>query len=226
MRTSRKSTVVLLGLGVIAVLAACGPGGPTASPEPSESSSSPVPTPDPTRPALAELALGPDGFAQLPLGEAPPTDPALALVTYDGAACGGFGVWNADPSYASSDPESYGPGTAFTVTDRDGGAATGTITRIDLNANDIATDAGIRYGDDRAAVESAYPEATVHDAGLVDVYAVEGEAGLLLIEVATDAEYWTGYRPLDTVVYIHASMADSGVFSVAASGNVLGVCAE
>lgn len=201
------------------VLVGCTPGG---SPSPSPTSAAPDETaaPEPTRPALEELALGPDGFEQLPLGEAPATDPELALVSYDAAACDGTGVWNADPSYPATG-EFYGPGTAFTVTD----FGTGSITRIDLNSADIPTDEGVRFGSTRADVEAAYPDATVDDQGLTDVYVVSGAVGTLQIEVAKDEStgYWEADR-VDTVQYIHASTTDQGVFSVAASGNVLGVC--
>lgn len=216
----------LLAVAVALALSACGPGSaPTPSPS---DSGSPTPTetatatPEPeTRPALADLALGPDGFEQLPLGETPTTDPAVAMVTFDAAACDGTGVWNADPSYASADPDGYGPGTAFTVASD---APGGPISRIDLNANDIPTDAGIRFGDTRAEVEAAYPGAAVVSAVLTDVYVVPGAVGTLQIEVAADAGYWTGFRPNETVVYIHASLPSWGTFSVAASENIVGIC--
>lgn len=217
----------LLAISVALTLGACGPGGgapssspsTTASPSPSASA---TPTPEPeTRPALGDLALGPDGFEQLPLAEVPTTDPTLAMVTFDAAACGGQGVWNADASFASSDPDLYGPGTAFTVTSDGPG---GPLSRIDLNANDIPTDAGIRYGSTRAEVAAAYPGAAVVSSGLTDIYVVPGSVGTLQIEVSADASYWAGFRPNDTVVYIHASLPSWGTFSVAASENILGIC--
>jgi predicted small lipoprotein YifL len=223
----RVIPAALLAVTLAVALAACDPGGGTPSSSPSDSASptpteSVTPTPEPeTRPALADLALGPDGFEQLPLGEVPTTDPALAMVTFDAAACGGQGVWNADPSFISTDPDLYGPGTAFTVTS-DGPA--GPMSRIDLNANDIPTTAGIRFGDSRAAVEAAYPGAAVVPAILTDIYVVTGSVGTLQIEVAADASYWAGFRPNETVVYIHASVPSWGTFSVAASENLLGVC--
>lgn len=194
---------------------------PNPSSAPTETSSpSATPTPDPTRPPLADLALGPDGFEQLPLGVEPGTDPTLSLVSFDAAACGGAGVWNAHPAYPATG-EFYGPGTAFTVTD----FGTGSIGRIDLNSADIPTDEGIRIGSSRDEVETAYPVAAVQDGGLVDIYVVTGRAGLLQIEVAKTEPtgYWEAAR-VDRVQYIHATTPDQGVFSVAASGNVLGVC--
>jgi hypothetical protein len=221
----------LLAVTMVLTLAACGPGGGTPSSSPSGSASptatptdTATPTPEPvTRPALADLALGPDGFEQLPLAVVPTTDPAIAMVTFDAAGCGGLGVWNADPSFASTDPNLYGPGTAFTVTSDGPG---GPMSRIDLNANDIPTTAGIRFGDSRAAVEAAYPGAAVVSSVLTDIYVVTGSAGNLQIEVSADASYWAGFRPNDTVVYIHASRPSWGTFSVAASENILGICHE
>ena len=220
-------------LAALLLLTACGPGaGPTATGAPSESptakptvtaTSTPTPT---ARPTLAELRLGPDGFAELPLGEPASSDPDLSLVSFDPAGCSGAGLWSAHPSYASTDPDVYGVGTAFSVTDAASSGPTGTITRIDLNARDIPTTAGIRFGDGRAAVEAAYPGVTVVDADLTDIYVVPGANGQLLVEVASDPSYWAGFRPDETVVYIHASTPDWGVFSVAASENLLGVCFE
>jgi hypothetical protein len=226
----RLLPATLLAIPLALTLSACDPGpGPGTTASPSESASAsptesatPTSTPVPvTRPALADLALGPDGFEQLPLGVAPTTDPTIAMVTVDLAACGGEGVWNADPSYASTDPNVYGAGTAFSVAS-DG--VTGPMSRIDLNANDIPTDEGIRFGDTRAEVEAAYPGAAVVSAVLTDIYVIPGTVGTLQIEVADDASYWTGFRPNDTVVYVHASLPMWGTFSVAASENILGVC--
>jgi predicted small lipoprotein YifL len=221
----RLFSTAVPALAVVIVLTACGPGPavPSASPsdvETASPSASPTATPEPeTRPLLGDLALTPDGFAELPLGEVPTSDPALAMVTLDAAACGGEGVWNADPSYTSTDPAVYGPGTAFTVAS-DGPA--GPLTRIDLNAGDIPTESGIRFGDSRGAVEAAHPDAAVVPAVLTDVYVVPGSAGTLQIEVAADAGYWAEKN--NTVVYIHASLPVWGTFSVAASENILGVC--
>lgn len=222
-------------LAVVLLLTACGPGGgsPSTSGSPSDepsasSTPSATPTPTPTvRPTLAELRLGPDGFAELPLGQPASSHPDLSLVSFDAAGCSGAGLWSAHPSYASSDPDVYGVGTAFSVTDAATSGPTGVITRIDLNARDITTTEGIRFGDGRAAVEAAYPGVTVVDNDLTDIYVIPGTGGnQLLVEVASDPSYWAGFRPDETVVYIHASTSDWGVFSVAASENLLGVCFE
>jgi hypothetical protein len=230
-RTRLLGAAPLAAIALV-LLAACGPGDPapteTADDETPAAEETPTPTPTPTvRPALADLALGPDGFAELRLGEPASSGPDLSLVGFDPAACSGAGLWSADPTYASSDPNVYGAGTAFTVTDASTGGPTGVITRIDLNANDIPTTEGVRFGDGRASVDAAYPGVTVVDNDLTDIYVVPGTGGnQLLIEVASDPSYWAGFRPDETVVYIHASTADWGVFSVAASENLLGICIE
>jgi hypothetical protein len=229
-RTRIFGAAPLAALALVA-LAACGASDPSPSPTP-EGEESPAaaegatPTPTPSaRPALSDLALGPDGFAELPLGAPASSDPALSLVSFDPAACSGSGLWSADPSYAATDPNVYGAGTAFTVTDASTDGPTGEITRIDLNASDIPTTEGVRFGDGRASVEAAYPGVSVIDNDLTDIYVVPGTDGnQLLIEVASDASYWAGFRPDETVVYIHAATADWGVFSVAASENLLGIC--
>jgi len=227
MTRARVLGVASLAGVALLLLTACGPDAPAPTGTPTGPTSGPsasaTPTPEPlVRPALGDLALGADGFAQLPLGQVPTTDPLVAMVTFDAAACDGNGVWNADGSYISTDPDAYGPGTAFTVTA--GPGSNGALTRIDLNTFDIPTDAGIRIGSTRAEVVAAYAGATVQPMGLTEVFVIEGQVGLLQIEVASDAEYWAGFRPNGTVVYIHASLPDQGVFSVAASENVLGIC--
>ena len=235
----------LLGLALAALatvaLVGCGPSAePVASPssspsaEPSSTAEpSPSPTPEPTRPALAELELTVDGLGPLALGQAPDADPATRMVAFEEGACvsAEFGIapgdpgadlWRTDAAYTSSTP-AYGPGTAFGVgVDRDSGL----VTRIDLYSSDIPTGAGIRIGDSRADVDAAYPDATVYPQSLTDIHVVSGPSGLLQIEVARNdpmlGDYWG--EQVNTVVYIHAVTPELGVFTVAASGNLVGVC--
>lgn len=238
-----------LGLGLAlaglatAALVGCGPSAepvasPSASPSFSESpepsgSAEPSPTPEPTRPALAELELSTDELGLLALGQAPDTDPATRMVAFEEGACvsAEFGIapgdpgadlWRTDVAYTSSTP-AYGPGTAFGVgVDRDSGL----VTRIDLYSSDIPTDAGVRIGDSRADVDAAYPDATVYPQSLTDIHVISGANGLLQIEVARNdpmlGDYWGDQ--VNTVVYIHAVAPELGVFTVAASGNLVGVC--
>lgn len=190
---------------------------PTGSPEPTETATE-TPEPDPTRPPLADLVLAPDGLDGLAIGDPAPTDPATSLATYDPAACDGYGLWTADPAYAAA--TSYGPPTAFGV----GGA--GTVDRIELYSDDIPTDQGIRLGATRADVEAAYPGVAPVAEYLTDLYIVAGTTGALVIEVtAQDAAYWESSGiALDTVQYIRAMPTGTEAYSVAASGNAVGVC--
>jgi hypothetical protein len=237
----RRWVSALLVSGVVAALTACAPSAgpvasPSATPSPTASSASPSPTPspDPTRPALTELALSPAGLGPLELGVAPDADPATRMVSFDPEGCvnaemgiapgdPAAGLWRTDASYASSDP-AYGPGIAFGVgVDRD----TGLVNRIDLYSADIATDGGVRIGDPGSSIAAAHPGATVVEEYLTDIHVITGPTGTLQIEVAKNAadmsgDYWEGRA--GTVVYIRAASPGIGVFTVAASGNLVGVC--
>lgn len=238
--TMSRPLSALLGAALLVGLAACAPTGepvasPSASPSPSASTASPSPTPspDPTRPALAELELSADGLGPLALGSPPDDDPATSMVSFDPEGCvdaemgiapgdPGAGLWRTDPSYAATSP-AYGPGSAFGVgVDGD----TGAVNRIDLYSSDIPTDGGVRIGDDGATVAAAHPGAVVVEDYLTDIHIVTGSSGVLQIEVAKNApdlgDYWGSQ--VGTVVYIHAVVPELGVFSVAASGNLVGVC--
>ncbi len=156
----------------------------------------------------------------LGLSSPPDDDPATSLVSFEPEGCTdavtgedygitpgdpGAELWRTDPAYAASSP-AYGPGSAFGVgVDRD----TGVVNRIDLYSADIPTDGGVRIGDPGASIAAAHPGATV-------VPPIE------VAKNAPDIDYWEGRA--GTVVYIHAVTSDLGVFSVAASGNLVGVC--
>jgi hypothetical protein len=185
---------------------------------------------------MSELELSPSGLGPMRLGRELDNDPATRMVSFDPVACTDAvtgqdwgvepgdpfaGLWITDPLYAADSP-AYGPGSAFGV------AATpeGVLERIDLYSSDIPTDGGIRIGDAASAVREAHPTARVEAAPLTDIYVVEQGQGILQIEVARDspdaADYWEA--DAGKVVYIHAVISSAGVFSVAASGNVVGVC--
>ncbi len=243
MAVLRRSATALLVSGALVGLTACTPtadpaASPSATPSPATSSASPsaspTPSPDPTRPALGELELSAAGLGPLVLGSPPDDDPATRMVAFEPEGCvdaemgiapgdPAAGLWRTDASYASSAP-AYGPGTAFGVgVDRD----TGLVNRIDLYSADIATDGGVRIGDPGSSIAAAHPGATIVEEYLTDVHVITGPAGTLQIEVAKNADdmsgdYWEGRA--GTVVYIRAASLDIGVFSVAASGNLVGVC--
>jgi hypothetical protein len=183
-----------------------------------------------------DLVLSAEGLGPLRLGQEVDREPSTRMVTFDPLACTDAvtgedrgvtaddpfaGIWIPDPLYAT-DSAAYGPGYAFGMS----ATAEGLVERIDLYSSDISTDGGIRIGDPGEAVQGAHPSARVEAAPLTDIYVVEGRQGILQIEVARDspdaADYWEGET--GRVVYIHAVVPSAGVFSVAASGNLVGVC--
>lgn len=211
---------------------------PTSSPEASVASAEP--TASPTRPALRELSLSADGLGPLLLGQAPETDPALSMVTFDPVGCTdavtgeSFGIvagdpfaggWFIDPAYQLA-PTPESSGRTFGV----GVDESGAVNRIDLFGPEIPTDAGVRVGDDRADVLAAYPSAVLVEEGLTHIYVVSSPNGLLQMEVASRAtpeldSYWgSSGIPDGRVMYIHAASAAVGVFTVAGSDNVVGGC--
>ena len=236
---------MIASAAVLALLVGCTPTPavePTASPTASpEASASPTPEP-PSRPALADLALSSEGLGTLQFGVAPESDPALSMVAFNPTACTdaetgeSFGIvagdplagaWVIDPSYIV-DPEPFNTGATFGVgIDADAGNI---VTRIDLYSGDIPTDGGVRIGDDRADVLAAHPSAALVESYLTDIYVVTGPTGILQIEVASRSTpdedlYWDSVdTPDGRVLYIHAVSTELGVFSVAASGNIVGGC--
>jgi hypothetical protein len=231
----------------LAMLAGCTlPLAPEPSATPSDSpSASPSADPEPTpltRPALADLALSPNGLGPLLLGQPPESAPALSMVSYVPTACTdaetgeSFGIVAGDPEAGAwlidaayrlpATPTSSGNPFGVGVDE----TAANAVTRIDLYTSDIPTDEGIRLGDSRADVEAAYPAASVAESYLTDIYVISSATGLLQIEVVSEstpdrAEYWESTDiPEGQVVYIHAVIPAFGVFSVAASGNAVGGC--
>lgn len=232
---------------LLALLAGCAPPPPATAPSesPSTTPEATEAAPDPVipaRPPLGELELSSEGLGTLAFGQPPETDPALSMVVFDPVACTdavtgeAFGVapgdplagaWFVDPAYASS-PTPEGNTQPFGVgVNPDAGNV---LERIDLYTDQIPTDGGVRIGDDRADVVAGHPGAAVVESYLTDIYVVTGTAGILQIEVASrsDAEkdeYWDSVAvPDGRVMYIHAVTIAGGVFSVAASGNIVGGC--
>lgn len=167
----------MAGVTVLALLAGCTPtpaAEPTSSPAASPEASASTPTPEPpSRPELSDLALSSEGLGTLRFGQVPESDPALSMVSFDPVACTDAvtgeplgivagdplaGAWVIDPSYLV-DPEPFDTGATFGV--GVDAAAGNIVTRIDLYSDDIPTDGGVRFGDDRADVVAAYPGASV-----------------------------------------------------------------
>jgi hypothetical protein len=164
----------------------------------------------------------------LVFGEAPSTDPATQMLVLEPEFCtdantgSGIGIGPGDPAAALWVPiPAYRDG-------RDGDFGVhvegSVLDRIDLLNEVIPTTAGVRIGDARSAVESAYPGAAVVAGDLTDIYVITGDHGTLQIEVSTTDPYWAGFRPADVVVYIHAVQTGVAPFTVVASENIAGLC--
>ncbi len=245
-RTVRTERALLaMSVATLALLSGCTmppAAEPSASPSTApEASSTPEPE-APSRPALADIALSSEGLGTLRFGQVPESDPALSMIAFNPTACTdaetgeAFGIvagdplagaWVIDPAYIV-DPEPFNTGATFGAgVDGDAGNV---LTRIDLYSGDIPTDGGVRIGDDRADVVAGHPGATLVESYLTDIYVITGPTGILQIEVASRSTpdedlYWDSVdTPDGRVLYIHAVSAELGVFSVAASGNIVGGC--
>lgn len=224
----------LLGLAI--VLAACTPGvpvptGSSATPDATGPSESATPTPEPeTRPARADLVLTVDGLGTLDFGVAPPTDPALAMLVLEPEWCTDASTgWDVGIGPGDAEAALWVPIADY----RDGRGADfgvevagGLVTRIDLFGPAIPTQAGIRVGDSRAALEAAYPSAVRVEEYLTDIYVVSGPNGAIQLEVSRqpdDMVYWLPDE-VEKVTYIHGVMTGFAPFSVAASENIAGSC--
>lgn len=233
MGSSTISGLVVAG-ALTALLTGCDPGEGATSAATPDGPASASATPEPSAPvaaaapARADLALSPEGMGTLVFGEAPSTDPATQMLVlepewctdastgYDAGITAGApeaALWVPIPAYRDGRDSDFGVHV-------DGGV----LDRIDLYDEAIPTTAGVRIGDARAAVEAAYPGASVVSEGLTDIYVVTGSHGTLQIEVTTADPYWAGFRPADVVVYIHAVRTGIEPFTVAASENIAGSC--
>jgi len=223
---------------LVALLALTGCGAPPpgqeepVGPSPSTAPTSEQPV-EPAGPvALEDLYLTADGLGALVLGEVAVDDPELGLVHLDPLACTdevtGFDLgidagsvlaplWLANDPYLVDGRPSFGVSVD----------PAGIVTRIDLFGDAIPTEEGVRVGDPAAAVLEAYPDAPVTEGDLSDLLVIEGETGLLLVEIAREREiygvpYWDDIL-VDRVLFIGAVLG-SEPFSVAGSDNVAGVC--
>lgn len=227
----------LLAVSLVVALSACFPGdSPTGPGDSGSPSADPTETVSPeaepeTAPARADLALSPDGMGTLVFGQVPALEGPAAMLVFEPEWCldANTGV------EAGVGPGHPDAGLVVPIADyRDARFSDfgvelfgGVLSRIDLDFTHptIPTTEGVRVGDERAAVEAAYPDADVVNLnGLTDVYVVAGSHGTLQIEVSTADPYWAGFRDPDVVVYIHATQAGIAPFSVAGSENIAGGC--
>jgi hypothetical protein len=185
---------------------------------------------------LGSLTITTEGLGALTIGEPVPTgaDTSVAgdtaLVRWDATHClsddlgtspGGpyAGAWL--PSYPLAQSPALGERPPFYLMTADG-FRSGPIREINLWTSDVATAAGIRPGDSRAAVLAAYPhiDEVTHNL-LSDVYALNGVKGRLLIEVANESDipelhgYWGS--AVDTVLWTRVVPREVAASPIAAS---------
>lgn len=222
-------------------LAACTPAGSTPAPatesaapdQPSES-----PGPDPAGPpATEDLTLTTEGLGTLQIG-GPPPDAAddTALIVYDPEFCtdertgapAGIepgsnlaGLWLPADQYRTED------GQGFVRAPFGVGVWDEAVQRIEIENESLTTDAGITLGSTAAEIAAAYDDVELVPEGLVTLHVVNGDAGKLVFEVATEDEQLPGYWEPDllgTVVLARALAADQELFAAAGSGNVVNSC--
>lgn len=196
---------------------------PSGDPSPSATTELPTPSPEPTKPAVAELLLSPDGLGPLVVGEAPPaTDPELDILVYDPEHCAGVpdahtvGMWLANyPAIATGSQPFTGA-----VNDE-----SGTVSAIAIFSPEIRTATGIHLGSTRAELMAAYPDgfdSQLDRRDVSNVYSIRGTVGQLLIEVTTDASpgYWEPEKE-NRVMLLTVIPIDARPFGVAGSDNYL-----
>ena len=224
MINSRPRAMVFSALSLAALVAISGCAG---DPAPVESSAPPVaepsvtPTPEPTRPALADLVVTPDGLDYLVVGApVPEHDEATAIVEYDPTYCkndeepgtAGAGAWSS--VYGSDDA------SGFTVV-TDQLEPDGPISDIMLFQDDIATAEGIRQGSTEEELLAAYTEFDeVIDFYSTKIYIINGDKGRLLFEVAVEGDdggsYWDSEpEKLGTVLWLRVVTLDEKYLSIA-----------
>jgi len=177
------------------LLAGCAVTEPTPVTDPPAASE--TPTPEPTKPALGELVLSPDGLGPLVIGAAPPVaDPALDVLIYDedycadvdGAPSAGKWIPNYEPALSEQSPE---PFSVYVPEDA--------VSQIAIGSADIVTAEGVGLGSTRDEVIAAYPDAAVTELLGTDLYVVTGENGRLVFEVGAPGQ--TDYA-VDEVVFV------------------------
>jgi hypothetical protein len=198
-------TKTLLSAVVLATLLLTGcAGSPASSPSSSPSAKptitpSPSATPKPTKPALADLIVSPEGLGPLIVGQAPPvTDPAVDILVFDPDACyfvpewdtqiaemDDYGLWI---SNYGVDPHTNDPGPFGVYVEG------GIVDTIGIYDESIETAAGAHLGMTRDELLAIYPtgiELETENNG-IDTYRLRGTAGDLIFTL-WDREAGAGY---------------------------------
>ncbi|MFC0682140.1 lipoprotein [Lysobacter korlensis] len=222
-------------------LAGCTPTGPVPTPatesatpdQPNES-----PSPEPTGPpAVADLQLTTEGLGTLQLGGAlPAADDDTSMIVFDPEFCtdertgtpagielgsNAAGLWIPAEQYRTEEGGGY-VRAPFGV-----GIWDDAVQRIEIEDESLTTDGGITLGSTAADIAAAYETVELVPEGLVTLHVVNGTAGKLVFEVATEDESLPGYWEPDmlgTVVLARALAADEELFAAAGSGNVVNSC--
>jgi hypothetical protein len=216
----------MLVLAVASSAAGCALTVQSGDPAPSSSVGSPAPPPDPspTKPALADLVIGPDGLGSVALGQPVPHQAdSVAVVRWDSEHCAGVAAGRGEP-FDRTKPWSGAwipayPNYPFTVL-TDNGLQTGTVALVSVASWDldtssvIGTATGIHAGSStRTELLAAYPtfDQVIHGDNS-DVYVVTGSRGNLQFEVSPHEldqfGYWRADQ-LDRVLSIRASVGGS-----------------
>lgn len=182
-----------------------GPAQPTSSASPSVSAS-PTPTAD-APPELSSLTLTTEGLGSLVIGSpVPDQDSPASLVTWDAEYCEGLptpdGNWAGAfvPAYPQADSPALGEREVFVLVTEDG-TPEGDIAALRMLSAEVVTEEKIGVGSTREELLAAYPsfdDTTAEQ--LSDTYAINGEAGRLVFEVAKEpAAPFEGYWEADLV---------------------------
>jgi hypothetical protein len=212
------------------------PAATTPAAEPAEPSA--TATPDPTGPpAIGDLQLTTEGLGPLEVGGAlPAADDDTSPIVFDPEFCtdertgtpAGIepgsnlaGLWIPAEQYRTEEGGGY-VRAPFGV-----GVWDDAVQRIEIEDESLTTDAGITLGSTASEIAAAYDDVELVPEGLVTLHVVNGSAGKLVFEVATEDENLPGYWEPDmlgTVVLARALAADQELFAAAGSGNVVNSC--
>lgn len=168
-----------------------------------------VPSPAPiAATALENWTVSPDGVGPLLIGAQLSSDDYEGIVKWNPIACEypelGFsgGLWEPAARYLHQSLWDF-PG-AFGVDV----SADNTVLRVDVFTDEIRTSGDIGLGSTRAQLVEAHPEAVVaKSTDSVDIYAMEGSRGVLILEVAKVEGLFSPWPdgPIDIVQSIRVS---------------------